>query len=426
MKATFTYATVYDITATCASPLRTGNTENDTESILRTEDGRPFIQGTSLCGALREWVGRNKGAAMADRLFGSQSQAGCLILTDGLFGADTLQEERPHVRIDARTGAMWKKCKYDTVHLAKGSRFAFTVTLLTQAEPKDEAAVLEAALAAMNAGQIVLGAKKSTGYGRVSLAVKKACLDMGKPEARAAWLSGNITGEAYPLPTAIPTDKTVITVKGRIPALLVKSAYSEERKQEGRTSRTVAVNLKEGRDRSPVLPGSSIKGAVRKQAEEIAARLGVRDTLITAIFGNIADPKAEPKAARAVFSDAKLENTKSKETHRIRIDRFTGGVMPKALINEEPLGTDVTFTVTLPKADKAACGLLLYALRDLAAGLYSLGSGASIGRGRLTKAVITAGSMKLEFDEKGACTFTDPDKLADSWVQAMEGYKHAD
>ena len=53
MSAAFWYAVCYEAEGVCETPFRSGNQENDPESILRTRDGRPFLQGTSLAGALR-------------------------------------------------------------------------------------------------------------------------------------------------------------------------------------------------------------------------------------------------------------------------------------------------------------------------------------------------------------------------------------
>ena len=55
MRATFTMAARYQVCAVCQSPIRTGGTGLTTEQLLTDTQGRPYFQGTSLAGALREY-----------------------------------------------------------------------------------------------------------------------------------------------------------------------------------------------------------------------------------------------------------------------------------------------------------------------------------------------------------------------------------
>ena len=71
------------------------------------------------------------------------------------------------------------------------------------------------------------------------------------------------------------------------------------------------------------------------------------------------------------------------------------------------------------------CALTLYALRDLGLGLWNLGSGASIGRGRITLDEVRAETpdrslLNLRFDENGSCSLEDPAGLAEEWLNALK------
>ena len=73
----------------------------------------------------------------------------------------------------------------------------------------------------------------------------------------------------------------------------------------------------------------------------------------------------------------------------------------------------------------SACGLLLYALRDLGAGLYNLGSGGAIGRGyvqvdRLTATLPDGRGASLTFDRERRCTAEDPEDIFKTWLGALE------
>ena len=72
MKATFTYAARYQITAVCQTPLRTGGPDGDTESVLRDGQNRAFLQGTSVAGALLAWLKEHTSTDLTAHLLGSE------------------------------------------------------------------------------------------------------------------------------------------------------------------------------------------------------------------------------------------------------------------------------------------------------------------------------------------------------------------
>ena len=75
MSATFTRAVRYRVEAVCLTPLRTGGADGAVETVLRDWTGRPFVQGTSLAGALRDWLA-DRDPDKVESLFGSQQQSG--------------------------------------------------------------------------------------------------------------------------------------------------------------------------------------------------------------------------------------------------------------------------------------------------------------------------------------------------------------
>ena len=94
------------------------------------------------------------------------------------------------------------------------------------------------------------------------------------------------------------------------------------------------------------------------------------------------------------------------------------------LFTEEPLRCDLELRISAPDAP-ADCGLLLYALRDLGAGLYNLGSGGAIGRGyvqadRLTATLSDGRRASLTFDRERRCTAEDPEDIFKTWLGALE------
>ena len=104
MNATFTLAAVYQVKATCVSPLRTGAADGNTEEVLRDSKGNFLIQGSSIAGAIRDWLSCNYDNGVVDRLMGTPDGGGSLIVSDGVFCAYPLKS-RPRLRIDGKTGA---------------------------------------------------------------------------------------------------------------------------------------------------------------------------------------------------------------------------------------------------------------------------------------------------------------------------------
>lgn len=420
MGASFTYAAVYEGEAVCRTPLRTGGADGDVDRVLRRRDGVPFVQGASLAGALR---GSLKDAALSEALFGSQKQTGRLIVSDALFYKESDQFTRPRLRIEPESATGDDGGKFDVAHMGAGSRLAFTLVWQGFPEQKSELDTVERMLAAMDGGLIRLGAQKSNGFGQLALTVKRRLFDLTAPADRRAWLDGDWSGTPLTLPAVEESGRVSFTVTGRTDSLLVKGAPVLE-KRDDKIS-TYTPNLSENGE--AILPGASVKGAVRARADHIAAALGLDKSVTEQFFGRGANGEDNGLAGRVFFEDAALSDQK-KKISRIRIDRFTGGVQRQGLFTEEPLSSALTLRITAPE-EPALCALLVYALRDLGLGLYDLGSGWAIGRGRVRveKIDITApgsGRAALRFDPQGRITADDPDGLLKFWLEALEEVRH--
>jgi CRISPR/Cas system CSM-associated protein Csm3 (group 7 of RAMP superfamily) len=423
MTATFTYAAVYTVRAVCQSPLRTAGADGETETVLRDRNGTAMVQGSSLAGALRGWLCRSDKSALETRLFGSQTFAGHLIVSDGVFDKAAAQQMRPRLAIQGSTGSAKDGGKFDVAQMAAGSELTFSLTWLgTPEAAAAELPCVEQLLAALNDGQITLGAQKTNGFGRVALTVRKRTFDLCEPADRAAWLADNWDGEPLPLLSCPATPQTVFRVVGRAENLLVRAAAPMPWKE----NRSYMANLRE--NGTDILPASSVKGAVRARAAVIADTLGLPEAFLDALFGRADNGEDLGLAGRVQFADARLSGGQKQKISRIRIDRFTGGVMRSGPFTEEPLCSDVTLEIKAP-AEDAACGLLLYTLRDLGLGLFSLGSGSAIGRGQITVREVQVLSpdgrqAKLLFDDQRRCRMEDPAALLAEFLNALEVATH--
>ncbi len=384
MGATFTYALEYHIAVTCVTPLRTGSTSGGIEDVLRSPDGAPFFQASSLAGALRQWLGKD--SEQAQKLFGNTNRAGSLVLTDLHFAfrsENTHSTEitiRPRLHIDHATGTAANNYKFDVASLPVGTQGSFKLFWYGEkGEEQTARQYIEQMLSALHQGQIRLGAQKNNGFGKVSLSVLCHAYDMTNHTDRRCWLDRTERpGTIVPLPEIPPVALMRFVVTAKTDSILVKGAAARVKKDG---SKTKAVNLMEGT--TPIIPGSSIKGAVRSRVEAISKQLNILDDTVEKAFGRGNRGADNGIAGKIRFYDAQLEAQKETIT-RIRIDRLTGGVIAQGLFYEEPWGGSVKLEIDAPATghDKA-CALMVYALRDLGLGLYNLGSGGAVGRGRL-------------------------------------------
>lgn len=142
-----------------------------------------------------------------------------------------------------------------------------------------------------------------------------------------------------------------------------------------------------------VLPGKSIRGAVRHRALKILNTQGDADALdqINHLFGYVDEFNSQQRKGRLRIDERYLteEEVKAMQQNRIRIDRFTGGVISGALFNSEPIWTTgreaVRLSFTIMKAAKPEeIKLLLLVLKDLWLEDLAIGGEKNIGRGILT------------------------------------------
>lgn len=422
MAATYTYAVRYEIDAACRTPLRTGGSDGDPEAILESRDGTALLQASSLAGALRGWLEASRYSSLTEALFGSQKVSGHLIVSDGVFDQTAERYTRPRLRINGKTGTADDGGKFDVAHIGSGSRFRFSLTWLGKGCDQDELTAVEQMLGALDAGEIRLGAQKSNGFGRVQLSVRRRAFDLTDRQDRADWLAGRCSGASMVLPKTAECRRVAFLVSGKADSLLVKAGAPLPKEGSG----TYTPNLTEGS--RAVLPGSSVKGAVRARAEMIAGLLGLEPGTTDEFFGRGAEGDDTGRPGQIFFEDARLTGEKKQQITRIRINRFTGGVIRGGLFTEEPLSCGVELRITAPD-DPRVCALLLYALRDLGLGLYNLGSGGSVGRGYLTVQEIRATApdgkqSRLLFDGKNRCSAEDSDGVFRGWLRELGGTCH--
>lgn len=406
MIPTFTRAMRYFITVTCLSPLRTGGAEGDTQEILRYLDGAPFLPGTSLAGAMKSWK-ENKA------LLGDETCESALIVSDVVFDGSEATL-RPRLRMDGKNGTAAKK--FDVAGLPSGVKGRFQLVWRGVDGEDAAAAAIEEYLSAIQSGAIALGAQKANGFGRVALEVRKRAYHLEDGADLDAWLLGDEVSDARPISLRpLGCEDAVFSVTALMPAMLVKASTGEGVGEMG----VNAVQMRE--NGKIVIPGSSIKGALRAQLQRIAPHLGA-EALVVRLLGRESKEGDNGIAGRLRFTDGTIQAAKTGVINRIRINRFTGGVMHRGLFSEESVSGRLTFEIRAPGDMPAGCGLMLFALRDFGLGLFELGSGSAVGRGHPERLQVQlrCGEKSASLTcEGGKIEISDPNGLIDCWQTAL-------
>lgn len=437
-------AAVYRLRVRCLVPMHCGSGSGEAgEVMFHPVEKKPFIQASGIAGALRDYV-FHQDEERAKELFGwaGEEDGGMksrVFVTDGEFAPSSVNIEcRPRVKINPETGSCHVQRvkgrevdsgqKFEVEVVSAGAEFSFSLYLYQQGKGLE--VPLEQALAALHRGQIWLGGQKSNGCGLVELvSAEKAVYDLRSPKDRELWLEEEKEGEEI-LPALCQMEEPegsyiCFRLTGKTQGnILVKASFAPG---WGKDSPDF-VNLKNYQGES-ILPGSSIKGVLRSQAEKIGAYLNLEKEVTEEIFGTALGDGREGRPGKARFYDSiiggKTENDRASSQYRIHVDKFTGGVMYGSLFSEKPAYGNVELCIEAEESCRMGIALLLLALRDVGLGILPLGSEGSIGRGYLEGDRLTLekdGDILAEIDFHNGEIRKGRDKL-EGYLKALQAEK---
>lgn len=397
----------YLVKAVCAQPLHIGSAFGDKEEVLvHPTDDRPFIQASGISGVLRQYYEKLHGEKQTERLFGTKrfgedtnsfDGASKVRFSDGIFSEKDLSLElRPRVKINPETGTcdnsiikgtnMQAGHKFNMEYIGAGAEFQFSVYLYEETLQEE----LEEVLTAVHQEGMQFGGQKSNGCGFINLkSLKRKTFDMTKQEDRKKWVDEEMLAD-HEYKDILSDMKTPakmamayeVTVEGNTEGeLLVKTIAVQSYGKDAPDSMNIRNAAKDY-----IVPGSSLKGALRSQMERIASYIG-NDSIIDETFGKSGSSQSTGRAGNIVFYDTIVGNREDNDCarikNRIHIDKFTGGVMHGALFNEKNVSGTINFRIVIydRNAPDSTCGLLLMALRDMALGVMSVGGGFNVGKG---------------------------------------------
>ncbi|MDA1180648.1 MAG: RAMP superfamily CRISPR-associated protein, partial [Planctomycetota bacterium] len=191
----------------------------------------------------------------------------------------------------------------------------------------------------------------------------------------------------------------------------------------------------------PILSGTGLTGVMRAQALRITQLVqglsppNAERLWIAPLFGpreeRTRSPDFRPRGSRLRVSERPVANGQSQRVTRVAIDRFTQGVVPTALFDEQSyVGGTIHLRFELRNPRDGEIGLLLLVLKDLLTGHLPVGGTSSVGRGVLVGRRMTmTGSgirepIEVSFDESEARRGRVPtggelNKLVQQFVQAV-------
>ncbi|MCD7885380.1 MAG: RAMP superfamily CRISPR-associated protein [Lachnospiraceae bacterium] len=442
-KAIYTLVDKYVVHAVCAGPMHVGGAGKKSEVLIHPVSGLPFVQATGICGVLRAYCGQIASAKEVNSLFGDTSDTAesRIRFSDGLFirNENLRMELRPRLALDPKTGTAAAKKdagleesksgqKFDMQYVGSGSELQFEIFHYDATE--EETRLLLGALAALDAHEIQFGGQKSNGCGYIKIQkLLHGHYDMTRKEDRAAWIQESEDGmepvalaavektlhsDAYEVEILAETEGELL-VKG----IAVEKFGKDEPK---------ATNIKDASGRY-VIPGSSVKGAIRNRMEMIAGYLGISKELVFESFGRASESENEGMRGSLRFRDVAVGDEEGRDCAlrtRIHIDKFTGGVMNGALFSELNVFGDLKLCINVAdrRNAKAVTGLLLLALRDLAYKMYALGSGQSVGKGYLNVKEIHVRDLRQEKEctLNGKFELSGGREVAEACLEALRNY----
>lgn len=400
------------------TPLIIGSGNKDLADIevLRDESGNPFIPATSFIGVLRHRiveVSCKENPVQSEYFWGAERNEGAqsaLCCHDFTTGEEATIKLRDGVAIDPKTGIAIDKHKYDYEVVEPGVPFdmRLEVTVRKQFDKDYFKKILATIVELLEKEEISFGAKTTSGFGRCKLEGKAYYeFDFSKKEDVWRWLRQDFSqqtkfdAKAFQIEQRAFTIDAVFSIKN---SLIVRSYSSDPESSD-------AVHIKS--DGKNVLPGTSIKGAIRSRGRKILNTLGWTDAedkiKIYNLFG-FADEKTKTKS-RVTVEETEIKNVAAELQHRIKIDRFTGGTIKGALFDSMPLWGDgndkaVMLKMTINDYQDWEAGLLLLILKDLWNEDLPIGGEKNVGRGIL-KGVLA----KIQWDGKKVMIEEKNDKL---------------
>lgn len=393
MKNPVKYRKYYAAELSLASPMAVSSGE-DYESdadLIRNRDGELFIPGTSLAGALRNYISRKEDC---EKLFGySEGEKGrmsAVSLSDLYF--DQTEEVRTSLRDRVKlTDDRTVDNKFDQEIIETGAKGTLYLEYVVRKEQEglDGEALVASLFQGMQDGEIRFGSDKNRGYGRVRIS---RVYEKGfGPEDVDAWIGFQREGRVLSKYEEHSYEEWKQTHPGTAAGRYVQIQVPL-RQKGGISIRRYSTKPDQADyehitcNGQPVIPGSSWNGAIRADAKNILIEAGVKrpEKVIGAWFGNL--DGEDSCQSTIVVRESIIRECVFLPMTRNKINRFDASTVDGALYSEISCMNGKTELELMVRRDaageyKAVLGLLLLVIRDIQKGYVAVGGQTAVGRG---------------------------------------------
>ena len=399
---------------------------NDTvdDIVVTYYDGQPFIPGTSLAGVLRQTI-QDIRPDVDKVLFGSidehKGTQSALQIND-IPLENTNISVRDGICIDDVFGVTKDGAKYDFEVIESGAYGTLRIDCIIREYHQNQVDIIEEALktlANLLKNGISIGARTVNGFGRIaSEDISLEHYDFTKPESVQDWLLRK-SGATITIPKASIVAKRDLIIDMDCyleDTILIKSIFEASWEDKSLTL---------------FIPGTSVKGVLRHQCVRILNVLGRGATMTDKLFGYSNDKTKKSHKGRVLVNEVYFDRAYTQEEqHRIRVDKFTGGVMNGALFADHPLrntkGEKLTFPLHIRIKDctDSEAGLTMLLVKDLMTGQVTMGANRTIGCGRIrgNSVTIRYNDESYVIDGTGKVVTGQVETL-ESLVQSLHQYK---
>ena len=385
----------YAIDVSLVSPLIISNGEDyySDADVLTNGSGEYFIPGTSLEGAFRNYLGKDKKTECAYGFADGDAGRMSSIFISDIYLEEASVSVRDRVKL---TDLKNVDNKFDVQIIGAGARGKlFLECVKRENDEYDFERIVSDLLYAISTGEIRIGADKNRGFGVLKIGrIASRLFTSENLDEWESFLPLAHAAEGYPKGKKYSEWSKKIEkpepryVRIHIP-LELKGGISIRQYSAQKNSPDYVHITENG---IPIIPGTSWNGALRSDALKILRMLGCRDASdkMDQWFGFVRERKAKdkPQACQSmiVVGESKLEKSRGLTITRNKIDRFSAATVSTALYTEYSYfggftDLDIKIKKDVSKAYEAAVGLMILVLKDLQGGYISVGGQGAIGRG---------------------------------------------
>ncbi len=418
---TFRYVLYGKIKLTLDSVLHIGGSDNTSFKMAVDSNGKYILPSSGIAGAVGHAV--RKMVPEAAEFLGDTDHDSKVYFYDAVCENAGI-ERRVGISIDDRYGTVGSGALINMDYVSPGMRTEICMQGFASTEEELDIIkdIFKAAGTGLASGNILLGAKKASGAGRFKVdensekqpVGQMLVLDLYNKKERVQYLQGVEACFASCSEELVFPD---ISEKGWDTYILTADAPSgilvAGGNGEGIADKVNMYRLvRDGEEKEYFIPGTTIKGYLLAYGRMAARALNVSGAVLDEIYGckgSGLDQNGEMTGnqSRIFVRDCLIREPGKTIHNRIKIDRWLGSAVNGAKMNSEVLytGEKAPISIEVSVSDELedsvrdlANGLIYLALRDLGAGLTTIGSGSSIGRGRLKGRALSIKGSECPFD----------------------------